>query len=130
MTVKPIPDGYHAVTPYLTVRGAAKVIEFLKKAFGAETTQAQLYVYVPNADATYQRAMAAGATSSMAPTDMFYGDRSGSVKDPTKKTWAAGAREASRSLFQAAKGKGGLESLIRPLCGTVGSSFYAASFSC
>jgi uncharacterized glyoxalase superfamily protein PhnB len=37
MTVKPIPDGYHAVTPYLTVRGAAKTIEFLKKAFGAET---------------------------------------------------------------------------------------------
>lgn len=32
--VKPIPDGFHAVTPYLTVRGAAKVIEFLKKAFG------------------------------------------------------------------------------------------------
>jgi PhnB protein len=37
MTVKPIPDGFHAVTPYLTVRGAAKVIEFLKKTFGAET---------------------------------------------------------------------------------------------
>jgi PhnB protein len=35
--VKPIPDGFHAVTPYLTVRGAAKVIEFLKKAFGAQT---------------------------------------------------------------------------------------------
>jgi PhnB protein len=36
MPAKPIPDGYHAVTPYLTVRGAAKVIEFLKQAFGAE----------------------------------------------------------------------------------------------
>ena len=32
MTVKPIPDGYHAVTPYLTVRGAAKVIEFVASA--------------------------------------------------------------------------------------------------
>ena len=122
MKVKPIPDGFHAVTPYLTVRGAAKVIEFLKKAFGAETvfepmkrpdglimyaelkigdsrlmmadaseqcppTQAQLYVYVPNIDATYQRALAAGATSSMAPADMFYGDRSASVKDPSGNTW-------------------------------------------
>jgi PhnB protein len=29
---KPIPDGYHTVTPYLVVRGAAKTIEFLKKA--------------------------------------------------------------------------------------------------
>ena len=36
MAAKPIPDGYHTVTPYLAVRGAAKVIEFLKQAFGAE----------------------------------------------------------------------------------------------
>jgi len=35
-TVKPIPDGYHTATPYLTVKGAAKAIEFYKKAFGAK----------------------------------------------------------------------------------------------
>ena len=35
-TVKPIPDGYSAVTPYLTISGAAEAIEFYKKAFGAE----------------------------------------------------------------------------------------------
>jgi PhnB protein len=35
-TVKPIPDGYTAVTPYLTVKGAAAAIDFYKKAFGAE----------------------------------------------------------------------------------------------
>jgi uncharacterized glyoxalase superfamily protein PhnB len=122
MTVKPIPDGFHSVTPYLTVHGAAEVIEFLKKAFGAETvfepmkrpdglimhaevrigdsrvmlaeaseqcppTQAQLYVYVPNADTIYQRAIAAGATSTMAPADMFYGDRFGSVKDASGNSW-------------------------------------------
>lgn len=34
--VKAIPDGYHAVTPYLLIRGAADAIEFYKKAFGAE----------------------------------------------------------------------------------------------
>ena len=33
---KPIPDGFHAVTPHLVVREAAKAIEFYKKAFGAE----------------------------------------------------------------------------------------------
>ena len=33
--VKPIPDGYHSVTPYLVVDGAAGAIEFYKKAFGA-----------------------------------------------------------------------------------------------
>ena len=34
--VKPIPDGYHTVTPYIYVNGAANAIEFYKKAFGAE----------------------------------------------------------------------------------------------
>lgn len=33
---KPIPEGYHSVTPYLVVDDAAKAIEFYKKAFGAE----------------------------------------------------------------------------------------------
>ncbi|MGA2857720.1 MAG: VOC family protein [Candidatus Sulfotelmatobacter sp.] len=35
MSVKPIPDGYHSVTPFLTVRDAARAIEFYKQAFGA-----------------------------------------------------------------------------------------------
>jgi PhnB protein len=35
MAVKPIPKGYHSVTPYLIVKGAAKAIDFYKKAFAA-----------------------------------------------------------------------------------------------
>ncbi len=35
MAVKPIPPGYHTVTPYLIVKNAASAIEFYKKAFGA-----------------------------------------------------------------------------------------------
>ena len=35
---KPIPEGYHTVTPVLTVHGAAKLIEFLKQAFDAKET--------------------------------------------------------------------------------------------
>jgi len=35
VAVKPIPDGYHTVTPYLTVEGVAKLIDFVKQAFGA-----------------------------------------------------------------------------------------------
>jgi len=35
-TVKPVPDGFHAVTPYLVVRDAAKALDFYAKAFGAE----------------------------------------------------------------------------------------------
>ena len=33
--VKPIPEGYHTITPYLVVKGAAKAIDFYRKAFGA-----------------------------------------------------------------------------------------------
>ena len=35
MATKPIPDGYHSITPYLIVNGAAKAIDFYKRAFGA-----------------------------------------------------------------------------------------------
>ena len=36
MAVKPIPDGYHSVTPYLIVDGAARALDFYAKAFGAK----------------------------------------------------------------------------------------------
>jgi len=122
MAVKPVPDGYHTVTPYLTVRGAAKVIEFLKQAFGAElshepvkrpdgsimhaqvkigdspvmiaeenemakATASSLYLYVPNVDSVYQLAVKAGGAPIMEPSDMFYGDRGGAVKDPSGNNW-------------------------------------------
>ena len=35
MAVQPVPEGYTAVTPYLTIKNAAAAIEFYKKAFGA-----------------------------------------------------------------------------------------------
>ena len=38
MPVKPIPDGYHTATPYLTIAGVSDAIEFYKKAFGAVET--------------------------------------------------------------------------------------------
>ena len=38
MAAKAIPDGYHSVTPYLIVKGAAQLIDFVKEAFGAEET--------------------------------------------------------------------------------------------
>jgi PhnB protein len=122
MAVKPVPEGYHTVTPYLTVRNAPKVIEFLKQAFGArlsheaikrpdgsimhaqviigdspvmiaeenemaKATVSSLYVYVPDVDSVYQRAIKAGGITVMEPMDMFYGDRSGGVKDPSGNSW-------------------------------------------
>lgn len=48
---------------------------------------AMLYVYVDDVDATYQRALAAGATQVQPVADQFYGDRSGGVKDPCGNLW-------------------------------------------
>jgi uncharacterized glyoxalase superfamily protein PhnB len=38
-SVKPIPEGYHTVTPYILVQGADKLIDFIKKAFNAKETE-------------------------------------------------------------------------------------------
>lgn len=38
MAVKPIPEGYHTITPYLIVEGADKLIEFIEKVFGGKVT--------------------------------------------------------------------------------------------
>jgi PhnB protein len=121
MAVNPIPDGFHSVTPYMIVQGAAKLLEFLDQAFGAEEVlsmkrpdgtimhaqikigdsmiemseataempamPAMLHLYVNDADATYKRAIQAGATSLMEPIDQFYGDRESGVKDPCGNQW-------------------------------------------
>jgi len=119
--VKPIPDGYHSVTPILMVDRAAQLIDFLKQALGAkekerftnptgkiahaevtigdsvvqlsdamgewEPIQVPLLVYVPDADAAYERALKEGATSVREPMDAFYGDRTAGVKDAFGNTW-------------------------------------------
>jgi uncharacterized glyoxalase superfamily protein PhnB len=46
-----------------------------------------IYLYVEDADATYQRALQAGATPTMEIADQFWGDRAGGVKDPTGVHW-------------------------------------------
>jgi uncharacterized glyoxalase superfamily protein PhnB len=44
-------------------------------------------LYVPDTDATYRRALAAGATSLREPSDQFYGDRTAGVKDVAGNSW-------------------------------------------
>jgi len=143
--VKAVPQGYHAVTPCLTLKNSLKALEFYKKAFGAKNTKAlpspdgtrtmhasmqigdsilmmgdelpgqscasaetlgtspmSLYVYVPNVDAIFKQAVAAGATITMPVTDMFWGDRCGSLKDPFGYTWmiATHSRDLSDKEMQ------------------------------
>jgi len=124
MPAKPIPEGYHSVTPYLIAANPAGLIDFLAAAFGGTVKErldrpdgmvmhaevrigdslvmtgaasaanppqpATLHLYVADADATYRRALEAGATSVRAPTEQFYGDRTGGVRDPAGNTWWIG----------------------------------------
>ena len=73
-----------------------------------------LHLYVPDTDATFRRALEAGATSLFEPADIFYGDRSGGVLDPPATTGtsppAGGAlRRGDRTA--GGGGEGGLSDL-------------------
>jgi PhnB protein len=54
----------------------------------AGTTTASIFVYSEDVDTAIQRAVDAGATVEQEPTDMFWGDRFGSVADPFGHRWA------------------------------------------
>jgi uncharacterized glyoxalase superfamily protein PhnB len=128
--VKPIPDGYHSITPSVVVDNGAEAIEFYKRALGAEElfrmpmpdgrighaelrigdsvyfvsdefpemdyrspkslggSHGGLGIYVEDADAAFEKAVAAGATAVMPMMDAFWGDRYGKVKDPYGHTWS------------------------------------------
>jgi len=127
--VKPIPEGYHSVTPYLIINGAGDAIDFYKKAFGATElfrmpapegkighaeikigdspimladeslemgyksattlsgSPVSLMIYVEDVDKVYNQAIAAGGTEVKGVQDQFYGDRSGTLKDPYGHVW-------------------------------------------
>src|SRR5262245_22483001 len=109
-----IPEGWHTVTPRIVVHGAAGFVEFCKRVLGAtgEVQEARpsivtvgdsivmvseagarpaatafLYVYVSDADATYRRAVEAGARTLEEPLDTPYGDRRCMVEDAWGNTW-------------------------------------------
>ena len=121
MPAQPVPDGFHTITPYLTVTDANGLLDFIKQAFNAKEHHVmrdpdgtvrhadlivgdahvmlghanvewtpmpgQLYLYVPDCDAWYRQALAAGATSVEEPKTQFYGDRHGCVKDLCGNLW-------------------------------------------
>jgi PhnB protein len=147
MAVKVVPEGYHALTPSLTVKDGAKAIDFYKKAFGAQermrmpgpdgrlmhaelqigdsvfmlggempdmgckepasvgAVSSSLYVYVPDVDAAFKRAVEAGAKSLMPPADMFWGDRFGTVEDPSGHRWGLATHKKDPSPAEMEKGQ-------------------------
>jgi PhnB protein len=53
----------------------------------AKPSKANLFLYVKDVDASYARAVKAGAKAAVPVTDMFWGDRWGTVEDPYGNTW-------------------------------------------
>jgi PhnB protein len=78
------PDGvvHHAV-----IRVGDSVLEMGEAQGKYETMEAMFYLYVPNMEAVYRQALAAGATSFQEPTDQPYGDRNAGVKDAFGNKW-------------------------------------------
>ncbi len=56
-------------------------------------TPVGIFLYVPDVDATYKQAVDAGATPTMPPADMFWGDRYGKLKDPFGHEWSVGTHK-------------------------------------
>ncbi len=149
----PIPEGMHTVTPHLVCDGAAKAIEFYKKAFNAielirmpgpegklmhamirigdstvmlmdespvwgslgpkslKGSPVTIHLYVEDADAVANRAVAAGATLIMPVQEMFWGDRYGHLEDPFGHRWsvATHVRDLSPEQLQQAAQKASAE---------------------
>ena len=90
------PDGYTSVAPYLVVDGAQRTIDFLTVVFDAQPLRmhpmvgrlgSHVHLYVPDVDATWSRALAAGAMPVQAPQEKGDGDRRGGFRDAGGTTW-------------------------------------------
>jgi len=117
------PEGWHTITPRIVVHHAKEIVDFLKQVFGAtgeyqpdrpsvitigdsmimisdagirSPMTAFLYVYVNDADATYRRALDAGARAIEEPFDTPYGDRRCMVEDKWSNTWQIAAHVVNR----------------------------------
>ena len=120
-TVSYIREGFHTLTPYLTVREAPELLEFVKQAFGAKELYratgsaggmhaearigdsivmiggggewrgtpmpTSIWLYVEDSDAVYAAALRAGAKSLSPPVDQPYGDREAGVADVAGNQW-------------------------------------------
>lgn len=62
------------------------------------------YLYVPDADAAFKKAVAAGAKVQMPMQDAFWGDRTGTVKDPFGHAWTFATHVKDLTPEQIAKG--------------------------
>jgi PhnB protein len=81
------PDG---VVHHAQIRVGDSMVEMGEAHGKYQPLQSMFYLYVPDCDAVYRRALVAGATSIAEPQDHPYGDRSGAVKDAFGNQWYIG----------------------------------------
>jgi uncharacterized glyoxalase superfamily protein PhnB len=74
------------------VRLGDSIIEFGEANPQWPAMRLNLHVYVPDADATYRRALDAGARSLREPRNEFYGDRTAGIEDPAGNIWWVATR--------------------------------------
>ena len=78
-----LPGGFHVQAQ---IGDSVMVLSAMDPPY-EEATRGSIYVYVPDVDASYQRALAAGATSIARPTDKPWKGRAAGVKDAFGNTW-------------------------------------------
>jgi len=130
VSLSPVRRGFRTMTPYLPVREVARLIEFMREAFGAEEIchftaptgsvhaevrvggsmvmvgggaewkgppmPTSLWMYVEDADAVYARALRAGAKTINPPADQPYGDREAGVTDFAGNQWFISTHKGPR----------------------------------
>jgi uncharacterized glyoxalase superfamily protein PhnB len=80
------PDEKGAIL-HASVRVGDSIIELSDSTGEFPATRQAVHIYLPDIDAAYARAIAAGASSIREPANQFYGDREGSVRDPFGNSW-------------------------------------------
>jgi len=135
MSVKPIPEGYHSITPYLVIKGAKEALSFYQEAFSAQVmlvlnmpdgnvahaemtignspfmlseecveegvdspltlggSATSMMLYTEDVDTLFQQAVDVGCEIIRPVKDQFYGDRTGTLKDPFGHIWVLATRK-------------------------------------
>ncbi|MCI0356834.1 MAG: VOC family protein [Acidobacteria bacterium] len=88
----PLPDG---TVQHAEIQIGDSMVEMGDAGGKWAPMPAALHLYVPDADAVYERAIAAGATSLYAPMDQPYGDREGGITDPCGNSWYIATHRAT-----------------------------------
>ena len=88
----PGPDGKSVMHAELKIGDSILMLSDEFPQMGCRAPEASgspgyLFLYVPDVDSAFKRALDAGAKASMPPADMFWGDRFGKVTDPFGHVW-------------------------------------------